>query len=413
MGPNNRLLLVVTLSILAQGTFHIVDSAQQFSDNTNIGRNGGKTAAGTVKSNFTSNSSSISNSTNEMMEYEDFDDMEEDRSLNKPMATDNMVKYFSGLISLLTLMYKFNGRVNAFDPKAPTNKNKPQTRHAYMTKRMDKLEETGKKFSDAQDRFDFPQKKFKQTGNDMVDQQYQPLENYPPYNPLTANTAETYGNNDKKTSYDVYDGQKMLADENGQPNSYNFPYQKAKQVKASSYDLAADDGTSWNSQALHPVYQPWSSKDPSPEIDSYHPSNLDSYQSWSQDDDSKGSGKPFEGYPTYHHDLKDIQTAVEHPYEEVEHPVDEDRVSKKPYSYYFLGRKLWYIPLLFSVYFIVYVGALVLKSVARHKIQFPEKVWDLHGDVYGHVKNSRRHRKIDEITENYENAVEKVKNKFM
>ncbi|CAH1398439.1 unnamed protein product [Nezara viridula] len=40
-------------------------------------------------------------------------------------------------------------------------------------------------------------------------------------------------------------------------------------------------------------------------------------------------------------------------------------------TYYYLGRHLWYIPLYFSIYFIIYVGALVLKSVARHKIQFP------------------------------------------
>ncbi|XP_046382978.1 uncharacterized protein LOC124153703 [Ischnura elegans] len=47
------------------------------------------------------------------------------------------------------------------------------------------------------------------------------------------------------------------------------------------------------------------------------------------------------------------------------------RVSKKPYSYYFLGRKLWYIPLYFAIYYTVYVGALIIKAIARHRINLP------------------------------------------
>ena len=53
---------------------------------------------------------------------------------------------------------------------------------------------------------------------------------------------------------------------------------------------------------------------------------------------------------------------------------DEER-NKKPYSYYYIGRKLWYIPLYFSVYFIVYVTALLLKAIARHKIIYPIIHW--------------------------------------
>ncbi|OXU18437.1 hypothetical protein TSAR_002978 [Trichomalopsis sarcophagae] len=49
----------------------------------------------------------------------------------------------------------------------------------------------------------------------------------------------------------------------------------------------------------------------------------------------------------------------------------DQRLNKRPYSYYYIGRKLWYIPLYFSIYFIIYIGALVLKSIARHKINFP------------------------------------------
>jgi hypothetical protein len=44
---------------------------------------------------------------------------------------------------------------------------------------------------------------------------------------------------------------------------------------------------------------------------------------------------------------------------------------KNPYTYFYVGRKLWYIPLFFSVYFMSYVIALIVRSIARHKIIFP------------------------------------------
>jgi len=44
---------------------------------------------------------------------------------------------------------------------------------------------------------------------------------------------------------------------------------------------------------------------------------------------------------------------------------------KNPYTYFYVGRKLWYIPLFFSVYFMCYVIALIVRSISRHKIIFP------------------------------------------
>ncbi|XP_049806491.1 histone-lysine N-methyltransferase SETD1A [Schistocerca nitens] len=73
--------------------------------------------------------------------------------------------------------------------------------------------------------------------------------------------------------------------------------------------------------------------------------------------------------PPDHHDEPE-----EPPEYEEHHPKDEDedsRLNKRPYSYYGIGRKLWYIPLYFSVYFIFYVTALIIKSIARHKIRYP------------------------------------------
>ncbi|XP_073990995.1 uncharacterized protein [Rhodnius prolixus] len=57
------------------------------------------------------------------------------------------------------------------------------------------------------------------------------------------------------------------------------------------------------------------------------------------------------------------------------HPLPPHKSKNTPvYTYYYIGRHLWYIPLYFSIYFVIYVGLLVLKSIARHKIQFPQNL---------------------------------------
>ncbi|CAD7085442.1 unnamed protein product [Hermetia illucens] len=50
-------------------------------------------------------------------------------------------------------------------------------------------------------------------------------------------------------------------------------------------------------------------------------------------------------------------------------PPPEPRVKK--YSYFYLGRKLWYIPLYFTVWFSFYIFWLIVKSIARHKVNLP------------------------------------------
>ncbi|XP_072758334.1 uncharacterized protein [Anoplolepis gracilipes] len=69
----------------------------------------------------------------------------------------------------------------------------------------------------------------------------------------------------------------------------------------------------------------------------------------------------YDNVPEYHHH----ESTTEEP------EMNDQRLDKRPYSYYFIGKKLWYIPLYFSIYFIIYIAALVLKSIARHKINFP------------------------------------------
>ncbi|XP_015110796.1 uncharacterized protein LOC107037000 [Diachasma alloeum] len=73
----------------------------------------------------------------------------------------------------------------------------------------------------------------------------------------------------------------------------------------------------------------------------------------------------------YHHDF--TTTTTEEP------EMNDQRLNKRPYSYYYIGKKLWYLPLYFSIYFIIYIAALVLKSIARHKINFPQQLAEAAG----------------------------------
>lgn len=65
----------------------------------------------------------------------------------------------------------------------------------------------------------------------------------------------------------------------------------------------------------------------------------------------------------------------------------------KKYSYFYLSRKLWYIPLYFTVWFSFYVTYLILQSIGRHKVDLPNHV-------------SRRSLQHSELT--HREAVQKV-----
>ncbi|CAK9816621.1 hypothetical protein ANTPLA_LOCUS9036 [Anthophora plagiata] len=88
----------------------------------------------------------------------------------------------------------------------------------------------------------------------------------------------------------------------------------------------------------------------------------------------------------HHHDF-DHELIYDHIPEYHEHTeppeMNDQRLDKRPYSYYFIGKKLWYVPLYFSIYFIIYIAALVLKSIARHKITFPAHL----AEAVGHSRS--------------------------
>lgn len=89
--------------------------------------------------------------------------------------------------------------------------------------------------------------------------------------------------------------------------------------------------------------------------------------------DDSGFPQDFPGGLKYHHDFDDHDFYHHHHHHHTTTTTttttEMPRVNR--YSYYYLGKKLYYLPLYFSVYFIVYVGALVIKAVLRHKIVYP------------------------------------------
>jgi len=103
----------------------------------------------------------------------------------------------------------------------------------------------------------------------------------------------------------------------------------------------------------------------------------------------------------FHHDVIYDHIPVyheHHPKPTTEEPeMNDQRLDKRPYSYYFIGKKLWYIPLYFSIYFIIYIAALVLKSVARHKINFP-----------AHLAEAVNHRRRRESSEEWWHFIERI-----
>ncbi|CAB0013676.1 unnamed protein product [Nesidiocoris tenuis] len=92
--------------------------------------------------------------------------------------------------------------------------------------------------------------------------------------------------------------------------------------------------------------------------------------------DGDGYGDHYE----HHHEADDgyhYSPIIHHPLPlpRPTQPPDKSKatISESDYAYYYIGRHLWYVPLYFSIYFIAYVGLLVLKSIARHKVLFPYK----------------------------------------
>ncbi|KAG5677583.1 hypothetical protein PVAND_007332 [Polypedilum vanderplanki] len=100
------------------------------------------------------------------------------------------------------------------------------------------------------------------------------------------------------------------------------------------------------------------------------PSGPPSDHDHDHDHDHHHDHPPWDSYSYYddhhhhHHHVEETTTPAPPP------PAPEEPRVKK-YSYYYLGRKLWYIPLYFTFWFCLYVAALIIRSIGRHKVDLP------------------------------------------
>lgn len=73
------------------------------------------------------------------------------------------------------------------------------------------------------------------------------------------------------------------------------------------------------------------------------------------------------------------------PLPEPEEPEEQPRVKK--YSYFYLSRSLWYIPLYFTVWFTFYVTWLILQSIGRHKVKSKKIRIEINCLIHYHDQN--------------------------
>ncbi|XP_037825478.1 myb-like protein AA [Lucilia sericata] len=116
-------------------------------------------------------------------------------------------------------------------------------------------------------------------------------------------------------------------------------------------------------------------------------------------------------YDDHHHDHSHVEpppptTTTEAPPPE---PPPEPRVKK--YSYFYIGRKLWYIPLYFTIWFSFYVLWLILKSIARHKVNLPNHYVSRRSVNYDFSKNKQE--TLNQLTVSVLDQIDKFKRKYL
>ncbi|XP_013109019.2 uncharacterized protein LOC106088175 [Stomoxys calcitrans] len=114
----------------------------------------------------------------------------------------------------------------------------------------------------------------------------------------------------------------------------------------------------------------------------------------------------YDDHHDHHHHVEPPPTTTTEP--PPPEPPPEPRVKK--YSYFYIGRKLWYIPLYFTVWFSFYVLWLILKSIARHKVNLPNH-YVARRSVDNNYNLSKTHRDvINQLTLSVMEKIERFKN---
>ncbi|CAO1368795.1 unnamed protein product [Diamesa hyperborea] len=119
--------------------------------------------------------------------------------------------------------------------------------------------------------------------------------------------------------------------------------------------------------------------------------------------DMMPTGPPADEHHHHHHD--DVPPTGYTPEPE------EPRVKK--YSYYYLGRKLWYIPLYFTLWFCLYVAALIFRSIGRHKVDLPNHYTARGARSLHDLSHKETVEKIDKITQFTMAQIEDFKEKYL
>ncbi|CRL02662.1 CLUMA_CG016014, isoform A [Clunio marinus] len=119
----------------------------------------------------------------------------------------------------------------------------------------------------------------------------------------------------------------------------------------------------------------------------------------------KNMGSPYGDIiyddPHYHHRHEQEKTTT------TTDASEEPRLKK--YSYFYLGRKLWYIPLFFTTIWILYVGALIIRSIFRHKIESPNH----YQRSLNNLSPKETVDKINEMTAFTMKQIEEFKEKYL
>ncbi|CAB3359917.1 Hypothetical predicted protein [Cloeon dipterum] len=93
-------------------------------------------------------------------------------------------------------------------------------------------------------------------------------------------------------------------------------------------------------------------------------------------------------------------------------PAEPAEKRQQPYSYYYIGRKLWYIPLYFSLYFVIYVAALIIRAISRHKVTFPDRLPQARA-LAGDAKDANSKETLDQQTADINQILEDMLLKYM
>jgi len=93
------------------------------------------------------------------------------------------------------------------------------------------------------------------------------------------------------------------------------------------------------------------------------------------------------------------------------HPTTEEPMEKKPPSaYYYLGRKLWLVPVYATFILLVQMLYLLLKAIARHKTVTP---FNYFTKLHSRSLESQRQQELDSSTEHVTESLETAKYRYM